>query len=285
MLTSLKPFAFFLGGSALVAMLATLIGNTHPAFLVLICLVILLAGLPHGAFDYYILSARYTGPRFVFALVIYLALTGMTVMLWWLLPLWFLGGFLAYSAYHFGDSDWPDQGTMWKWAWGLSLVGLPCLLTPQAVQPLFAVIAGVTEISLLTKVTGLLSIPATILCCLPHRQPEGRHYNLKPILLLSYGVMCWTAGPLAAFGCYFACLHSPFHLSRWRRRIEHASMRGVHALSALVLISLIGLVWWFPVAWPTDPDSGIEGSTLRYTFLALAALTVPHMTLLFLSRR
>ena len=177
------------------------------------------------------------------------------------------------------------QGTMWKWAWGLSLVGLPCLLTPQAVQPLFAVIAGVTEISLLTKVTGLLSIPATILCCLPHRQPEGRHYNLKPILLLSYGVMCWTAGPLAAFGCYFACLHSPFHLSRWRRRIEHASMRGVHALSALVLISLIGLVWWFPVAWPTDPDSGIEGSTLRYTFLALAALTVPHMTLLFLSRR
>ena len=35
--------------------------------------------------------------------VIYLALTGMTVMLWWLPPLWFLGGFLAYSAYHFGD--------------------------------------------------------------------------------------------------------------------------------------------------------------------------------------
>ena len=112
----------------------------------------------------------------VFALVIYLALTGMTVMLWWLLPLWFLGGFLAYSAYHFGDSDWPDQGTMWKWAWGLSLVGLPCLLTPQAVQPLFAVIAGVTEICHI-KVTGLLSIPATILCCLPHRQPEGRHQS------------------------------------------------------------------------------------------------------------
>ena len=35
------------------------------------------------------------------ALVIYLGLTGLTVVLWWLLPLWFLGGFLAYSAYHF----------------------------------------------------------------------------------------------------------------------------------------------------------------------------------------
>ena len=97
--------------------------------------------------------------------------------------------------------------------------------------------------------------------------------------------MCVTAGPLAAFGCYFACLHSPFHLSRWRRRIEHASMRGVHVLSALVLLCLVGLVWWFPVAGPADLSSTLDGSALRYTFLALAALTVPHMTLLFLMRR
>ena len=166
MLTSLKPFAFFLGGSAFVAMLATLIGNTHPAFLVLICLVILLAGLPHGAFDYYILSARYTGPRFVFALVVYLALIGMTVMLWWLLPLWFWVASSPTppitSATQTGRIREPcGNGS------GLSLVGLPCLLTPQAVQPLFAVIAGVTEISLLTKVTGLLSIPATIPAACP----------------------------------------------------------------------------------------------------------------------
>ena len=51
---------------------------------------------------------------------------------------------------------------MWKWAWGLSLVGLPCLLTPQAVQPLFAGIAGVTEISLLTKVTGLYQLRQSV---------------------------------------------------------------------------------------------------------------------------
>ena len=285
MLGTLKPFSLFLSGSAFVVLLATLIGNTHPAFLVLLCLVILLAGLPHGAFDYYILSARYEGPHLALALVIYLGLTGLTVVLWWLLPLWFLGGFLAYSAYHFGDSDWADHGTLRKWAWGLSLVGLPCLLTPQAVQPLFAVIAGLTEVSLLTKVTGLLSIPATVLCCIPHQTSERSRYNPIPILLLSYGVMCVTGGPLAAFGCYFACLHSPFHLSRWRRRIEHASMRGVHVLSALVLLCLVGLVWWFPVAGPADLSSTLDGSALRYTFLALAALTVPHMTLLFLMRR
>jgi hypothetical protein len=62
-------------------------------------------------------------------------------------------------------------------------------------------------------------------------------------------------------------------------------MRSIHALSALVLVSLVGLVWWFPVTWPTDLGSCLDGSALRYTFLALAALTVPHMTLLFLAKR
>jgi hypothetical protein len=34
-----------------------------------------------------------------------------------------------------------------------------------------------------------------------------------------------------------------------------------------------------------DAASAITSSTVRYTFLALAALTVPHMTLLLLARR
>ena len=285
MFGALKPFLFFLSGSASVLVLATLIGTGHPAFVALLCLVLLLAGLPHGAFDYHILSARYEGSAFACALVIYLGLTGMTVVLWWLLPLWFLSSFLAYSAFHFGDSDWPDQGALRKWAWGLSIVGLPCLLAPRTVEPLFAVIAGITEVALLTKVTGLMSIPATALCCLPDRVSDGNRWNPKPVLLLSYGGMCWVAGPLAAFGCYFACLHSPFHLTRWRRRIEGTSMGGIHALSALVLVSVVGLVWWFPVAWDADLGSSLDGSALRYTFLALAALTVPHMTLLFFAKR
>ena len=285
MFGALKPFLFFLSGSASVLVLATLIGTGHPAFVALLCLVLLLAGLPHGAFDYHILSARYEGSAFACALVIYLGLTGMTVVLWWLLPLWFLSSFLAYSAFHFGDSDWPDQGALRKWAWGLSIVGLPCLLAPRTVEPLFAVIAGITDVALLTKVTGLMSIPATALCCLPDRVSAGNRWNPKPVLLLSYGGMCWVAGPLAAFGCYFACLHSPFHLTRWRRRIEGTSMGGIHALSALVLVSVVGLVWWFPVAWDADLGSSLDGSALRYTFLALAALTVPHMTLLFLAKR
>ena len=50
---------------------------------------------------------------------------------------------------------------------GINVCWLLKLLTPQAVKPLFAVIAGLTEVSLFTKVTGLLSIPATVLCCIP----------------------------------------------------------------------------------------------------------------------
>ena len=75
----LKPFAFFLGGSASVLVLATVIGTAHPTFVALLCLVILLAGLPHGAFDYHIMSARYEGSALAFALVVYVGLAGITL--------------------------------------------------------------------------------------------------------------------------------------------------------------------------------------------------------------
>ena len=69
-------------------------------------ILILIAGLPHGALDYYLLTTHYQGAQLAGALSGYLALIGITALIWWLLPLVFLFSFLAYSAFHFGDSDW-----------------------------------------------------------------------------------------------------------------------------------------------------------------------------------
>ena len=97
--------------------------------------------------------------------------------------------------------------------------------------------------------------------------------------------MCLAAGPLAAFACYFACLHSPFHLRRWRQRTAHGSLVAVYVLTAAVLICIGGLIWVSPVTWHQSSAATIDPSAVRYTFLALAALTVPHMTLLFALQR
>lgn len=297
MLSALKPFRAFLGCSALAVLLASLIGTDHPVYLTLLCLLILFAGLPHGAFDYYIMAARYQGHRFAGALGTYLVLIGLTFALWWITPLIFLGSFLFYSAIHFGDSDWPGQQASRKWAWGTAVIALPCLLQPAAVSGLFAVISGVDDVATFTATAGLLAIPAVAWCCVPTRTPADSGVGSEPIplLLLAYASACLLAGPLTAFACYFACLHSPFHLARWRRRIDRAPAWGIHALSAIVIVCVGALVLWLPVESNidnvfgsqavNDATSAITSSTVRYTFLALAALTVPHMTLLLLARR
>jgi Brp/Blh family beta-carotene 15,15'-monooxygenase len=244
--------------------------------------VILVAGLPHGAFDYYLLAARYHGAMIFAALAGYIALAGVTVLLWWSLPLMFLFSFLVYSAFHFGDSDWHTQPTGRKWAWGIAIVALPCLLATTTVASLFTVITGVPDLVQSTRLFGLLALPAAIYCCWPS---QALSPNPMPALIAGYALVCLAAGPLAAFACYFACLHSPFHLRRWRQRTADGSLFAVYGLTALVLLCIAILVWQYPVAWDQASSAGIDPSALRYTFLALAALTVPHMTLLFALQR
>lgn len=285
MLSALRPFGLYLGCAVLALLFGLTSGastNANGAFVTALCLVILVAGLPHGAFDYYLLSARYHGAMIFAALAGYIALAGVTVLLWWSLPLMFLFSFLVYSAFHFGDSDWHTQPTVRKWAWGIAIVALPCLLATTTVASLFTVITGVADLVQSTQLFGLLALPAVIYCCWPS---QALSPNPMPALIAGYALVCLAAGPLAAFACYFACLHSPFHLRRWRQRTADGSLFAVYGLTALVLLCIAILVWQYPVAWDQASSAGIDPSALRYTFLALAALTVPHMTLLFALQR
>ena len=282
MLSALRPFGLFLGCAALVLALGVFTGSFEGKFVAALCVLILITGLPHGAFDYYLLAAHYRGAWLACALAGYLVLIGITAVIWWLLPLVFLFGFLAYSAFHFGDSDWPEQTSTRKWAWGLAIVALPCLLASARVASLFSVITGVADLAQLTTWFGLLALPAVIYCCWPSDTVSP---NPMPVLLGGYAAVCLAAGPLAAFACYFACLHSPFHLRRWRRRTAHGSLVAVYVLTAAVLTCIGGLIWVSPVTWHQSSAATIDPSAVRYTFLALAALTVPHMTLLFALQR
>lgn len=281
---ALKPFRVFLGACLLVSALVPVFGTEHAGFLGLLCLIILVAGLPHGAFDLYIMGHRYSGAALAWAVGGYLGLIALTVLVWLTLPLVFLAGFLSYSAYHFGDSDWPSAGLGQKLAWGAAIVGLPCLTAGDQVSQLFSIITGIANLDLLTAGFGLLAIPATAWCAalwVRGRSPSG-------LLLICYAAACTLSGPLAAFACYFACLHSPFHLRLWQQRIPSSSTLSLYGLSGVVLVCVGLVVTLQPVAGGSPAAtlvSELDASTLRYTFVALAALTVPHMTLLLMAKR
>ena len=311
MLVALKPFRAFLAACLLVSALALLLGSAHAGLIAGLCLLILIAGLPHGAFDLYIMAYRYQGQTLNLAIGVYLGLIALTVLVWLFLPLVFLTGFLAYSAYHFGDSDWPGTSLGQKLAWGVSIVGLPCLIASNQVAPLFETITGLPDLSRFTAIAGLLAIPACLLSGLSwmmRRQSQSDHASAQlptttasGLLLLCYALACALSGPLAAFACYFACLHGPFHLDRWQKRIAPPSNLGIYALSTLVIGCVGALAFWLPAnidssastlaALADQLDSSaleksvLDDSVLRYTFVTLAALTVPHMTLLMLAKR
>jgi len=90
---ALKPFRVFLGACLLVSALVPVFGTEHTGFLGLLCLIILVAGLPHGAFDLYIMGHRYSGAALAWAVGGYLGLIALTVLVWLTLPLVFLAGF------------------------------------------------------------------------------------------------------------------------------------------------------------------------------------------------
>ena len=79
MLSALRPFGLYLGCAVLALLFGLTSGastNANGAFATALCLVILVAGLPHGAFDYYLLAARYHGAMIFAALAGYIALAG-----------------------------------------------------------------------------------------------------------------------------------------------------------------------------------------------------------------
>ena len=73
-------------------------------------------------------------------------------------------------------------------------------------------------------------------CCAPKRW-------VSIGLLAVYGAVCWAAGALAGFACYFALLHSPIHLTRWRHALNQQGYAPILMLSFIVMSAIAGAVW------------------------------------------
>ena len=280
-----RPLQFFLLSCVTAVACSLIFGAQHSWILIGCCIVILIAGLPHGAFDIYIVANLFQNRAFVLAIAGYLSLIAGTVMLWWGSPDIFLLAFLSYSAFHFGDSDWPTAPTVHKIFWGITIIALPCLFANQQVTLLFTLILNAEPPSLITSGLGYLAIPAALFCSLKTKTHQP---NLTtPILLIAYALVCIIGGALLAFTCYFAFLHGPHHLQRWRFKLPNSGNSGVYLLSFSVFAIILVLVVLAPQLSPNDPwvlkGSSIDSSAIRYTFVALAALTVPHMTFLYIA--
>ena len=126
-----------------VTLLAALLGMLPSAQwqLLILMLMIVLTGLPHGAMDPLIareagLIQGYTGLiRFG---AIYLSQAVAVLMVWLLVPFIALPAFLAMSAWHF-SSDWKNALPGWlRLLGGTSIIVVPILFHQAGVTRLFA---------------------------------------------------------------------------------------------------------------------------------------------------
>ncbi len=240
--------------------------------IVALAVAILLFGLPHGAFDIVLLG---TLPRHLLMLAAaYLALTGMVVAVWWAAPALFLAVFLAFSALHFGDSDWPDGTALEKVAWGVSVIALPVALQPEEARSLFSYLAPWNAAAWITTgVVGLGALSVPVIALLGSR----RIMQLGALAALAF--LAWRASALLAFTAYFCALHARLHLQHWMTKLGVRVGWKTLALSGLVMVC-VGLTL---VLWP--PAVSYDAAVITVVFVALASLTVPHMVTIHLARR
>ena len=265
----------------------------------------LLFGLPHGAYDFWILFDTTRRERKSFRtlfglLSIYLTLALLVVGVWYFLPGAVLIGFLALTAWHFGSGDavWETKSQN---TWFLNSLGRG-LLVMSAPLAFYPSESGSVLAKLDIHSTGILlsAAPYTLasgilmlalnnfVALLRDFKSPTKTYFLTWLETLFLLLFFWLTTPLLAVTVYLIGVHSWRHLLRLEiyeqderafedKKLRHIIRRFHQRALPITLISLAGLgvifwLWAFRI-------SDLTNYTSAYLVL-LSALTLPHAALI-----
>jgi len=240
-------------------------------FLPAILVLILVLGMPHGALD--LSLARRTWPiigpaRYAAFLAGYLAIAAAVVLVWFLAPDLALIAFLGYSAFHFAD-DWPapKHGAV---AAGVVILALPAVMHPDRVDMLFDWLGA--DGSMVRQGLAAAGLIAVCVATWAYR------VRLATIgILVGFVPLAWLLPPLGYFFVYFCGLHAPGHVRRVSRRLQVEERFLRREMLVPTTVSLLAIAAGAAALLVSGVEPGAAG--MRATFIAFAALTVPHMVL------
>ena len=261
-------------------------------------------GLPHGAYDFWILLDKTRNETNKFRsliknLAIYLGLVILTVGIWYFLSNVALIGFLALTAWHFGSGDaiWENNS---KHNWllnslgrGLLVIFAPLTFYPPESGVVLAKL-DVNSAEMLINfapyalAVGIFLFLLNNLFTVFHKSQINLSQQsfiwLETIFLM---IFFWLTTPLLAVTIYLVGVHSWRHLVRLNV-YENSKKFELHSLwqnikrfhqraLPLTLLSLVSLalIFWL---WQLR-ISDLSDKTSAYLVL-LSALTVPHAILI-----
>lgn len=262
-----------------------------------IALIALLVGIPHGAIDHLITIPRSDTKRFYLYIAIYIAIA---VLAGWAIAMWNVVGFqlvVLMSALHFGYGDAAylneKRDSQKRERYSLSIENLYAL--PAGFLPVILPLTDSRTVDALDRINPSLddwlgsltdpirriTIALAVFAFLAFLVLRKLSLAID-IALLS--ALALYAPPLIAFATYFGFWHALRHTARLVPKLERATQlahdglwqKAIWAAIYPGLYAVAGTIGLAAILMITNPDE-ISSTLLWSTLLVIWALTVPHM--------
>jgi len=292
-----RKFSRFAIGFAIVIsfIFAQLIESSDITWQVVVALIALAVGIPHGALDHLVTLPRTSADKMAVFILIYVAVAIAAVVA---LLTWNVIGFIGVvvmSAVHFGIGDAAfiseidrrtvDQKPFQKYLYAAAAGTLPVVI-PLVSEKSNSALEKVNP-QLLDWHQGLnndlmlwtMVLTAIVLLRLVQKRRDGEAIDLVLLYLLAV-----TAPPLVAFAVYFGCWHALRHTARLTLTLPSSQAAFAEgnikrAFIKAVLPGTPALIGTFIVAAAIVIFRGdsLDDQFLWVTLVVVWALTVPHM--------
>lgn len=291
-----------LDGVIVVTLMAVLAGLILPkslieAYVVLFGVFLILAGVPHGATDYFLYRqlAKVNGHKNqpIWFFTSYGILMGAYLLVWWLLPSLALFLFIIVSAYHFGQSNWSR--TSFKRGveemgislfWGAAIIGVPILLHFEQASTIILEMTGSQPVLTDSLRAGLVFLlifgnVASMIGLLQNGTigKDNFYRELRNFICLM--LLFFTTPLMIGFGVYFVFWHSLMSILDQVDVVRSIDQKfGFKKyLKETVPLSLmafagLGLLYYF------FGEQFDFGENLGALFLFISVITVPHSFLM-----
>ncbi len=259
----------------------TQLGDLSTLQIGLMATLVILFGLPHGALDVELatkMNLVFSTKTAILFLTVYLFLAMVGIALWLALPVVGLSIFLLISAFHFSD-DW--SGILPRWLCliiGSIIICMPVVLHADTVKEIFKwLFVSEVQSKIIVNILyycGLIGSVLFVVGLFIYR-------NVSYVLILEMAVL-WAVAtllpPLLFFIVYFCFLHSLRHIIDCSQKLEYSPQQCyLRSLPILVMTLVIALSGYYLFnTGKADQD------ILRWVFIGLFALTIPHICLITL---
>ncbi len=247
--------------------------------LTLLLATVTIIGIPHGYFDFLIAKKLFSGYRHWLEkfILTYLSMSVIYLFVWILSPILGLISFLFMAVYHFGQEeteDIKDRSKVLILTLGSVPVLSPMLFQTTEVFYLFNILLNqkltYPEFPLILKLSYIFLITVILF------MKAKKILPLYTLLIVNFIYL----PPLISFILYFCFHHSLRHyLQSFSDSNLFPQLVSIKNISffflGLTIIFTIGTIYLLS----TYSSFSLEEIVIKYTFISLACLTLPHLLL------